>query len=294
MNALLETNLPFPAFRNGKVRDVFDLGEHLLIVASDRISAFDVIMGQGVPAKGRILTQVANFWFGATRDIVANHLVATEVDQYPAELRPYADQLEGRSILVKKTKVLPIECVVRGYLAGSGLKEYNAHGTVCGMPLPKGLRNADRLPEPIFTPSTKADVGHDENIDFARMASIVGADMATRMRDLSLAVYQRGVELAAERGIILADTKFEFGLLENGELILIDEVLTPDSSRYWLADSYQPGSNPPSLDKQFLRDYLETLKDWNKQAPAPVLPDTIIQGVLDRYLDLAQRFGVTV
>ncbi|HNX95286.1 MAG TPA: phosphoribosylaminoimidazolesuccinocarboxamide synthase [Holophaga sp.] len=294
MNALLETNLPFPAFRNGKVRDVFDLGEHLLIVASDRISAFDVIMGQGVPAKGRILTQVANFWFGATRDIVANHLVATEVDQYPAELRPYADQLEGRSILVKKTKVLPIECVVRGYLAGSGLKEYNAHGTVCGMPLPKGLRNADRLPEPIFTPSTKADVGHDENIDFARMTSIVGADMATRMRDLSLAVYQRGVELAAERGIILADTKFEFGLLENGELILIDEVLTPDSSRYWLADSYQPGSNPPSLDKQFLRDYLETLKDWNKQAPAPVLPDTIIQGVLDRYLDLAQRFGVTV
>ena len=294
MNALLETNLPFPAFRNGKVRDVFDLGEHLLIVASDRISAFDVIMGQGVPAKGRILTQVANFWFGATRDIVANHLVATEVDQYPAELRPYADQLEGRSILVKKTKVLPIECVVRGYLAGSGLKEYNAHGTVCGMPLPKGLRNADRLPEPIFTPSTKADVGHDENIDFARMTSIVGADMATRMRDLSLAVYQRGVELAAERGIILADTKFEFGLLENGELILIDEVLTPDSSRYWLADSYQPGSNPPSLDKQFLRDYLESLKDWNKQAPAPVLPDTIIQGVLDRYLDLAQRFGVTV
>ena len=294
MNALLETNLPFSAFRKGKVRDVFDLGQHLLIVASDRISAFDVIMGQGVPNKGRILTQVANFWFGATRDIVANHLVATEVDQYPAELRPYADQLEGRSILVKKTKVLPIECVVRGYLAGSGLKEYNAHGTVCGVSLPKGLRNADRLPEPIFTPSTKADVGHDENIDFARMTSIVGTEMATRMRDLSLAVYQRGVELAAERGILLADTKFEFGLLENGELILIDEVLTPDSSRYWLADSYQPGSNPPSLDKQFLRDYLETLKDWNKQAPAPVLPETIIQGVLDRYLDLAQRFGVTV
>ena len=195
---------------------------------------------------------------------------------------------------VKKTKVLPIECVVRGYLAGSGLKEYNAHGTVCGVSLPKGLRNADRLPEPIFTPSTKADVGHDENIDFARMTSIVGTEMATRMRDLSLAVYQRGVELAAERGILLADTKFEFGLLENGELILIDEVLTPDSSRYWLADSYQPGSNPPSLDKQFLRDYLETLKDWNKQAPAPVLPEAIIQGVLDRYLDLAQRFGVTV
>jgi len=292
MNALITTNLPFPAFRRGKVRDVFDLGENLLIVASDRISAFDVVMDQGIPNKGRILTQVANFWFNATRDIIANHLIATEVAQYPAELQPYADQLEGRSILVKKTKVVPIECVVRGYLAGSGLKEYQKQGTVCGIPLPAGLRMADRLPEPIFTPSTKADVGHDENISFEQMVASVGEDLAVRMRDLSLAVYQRGVDLAAERGILLADTKFEFGVLESGELILIDEVLTPDSSRYWLADQYQPGSNPPSLDKQFLRDYLESLADWNKQAPAPVLPEAIISGVLARYQDLAQRFGV--
>jgi len=292
MNALLATNLPFPAFRKGKVRDVYDLGEHLLIVATDRISAFDVVMQEGVPGKGRILTQVANFWFNATRDLVPNHLVATEVAQYPSALRSFADQLEGRSILVKKTKVLPIECVVRGYLAGSGLKEYKASGTVCGIKLPAGLRMADRLPEPIFTPSTKAEVGHDENIDFDRMVSIVGSDMATKMRDLSLAVYRRGVELAGERGILLADTKFEFGILDGGELILIDEVLTPDSSRYWLADQWQPGSNPPSLDKQFLRDYLETLKDWNKQTPAPPLPESVISGVLSRYRDLASRFDV--
>ena len=294
MNAMLTMNLPFPAFRRGKVRDVFDLGEQLLIVASDRISAFDVVMGEGVPGKGRILTQVANFWFNATRDLVPNHLIATEVDQYPAELRAYAEQLEGRSILVRKTKVLPIECVVRGYLAGSGLKEYKASGTVCGIHLPAGLRMADRLPEPIFTPSTKADVGHDENIDFARMVSIIGAERATQIRDLSLAVYQRGVELAGGRGSILADTKFEFGILESGQVILIDEVLTPDSSRYWLADQWRPGSNPPSLDKQFLRDYLETLKDWDKQAPAPPLPPHVIAGVLERYRDLAARFGVEV
>lgn len=292
MNALLATNLPFPAYRKGKVRDVYDLGEHLLIVATDRISAFDVVMQEGVPGKGRILTQVANFWFNATRDLVPNHLVATEIAQYPSALQPFADQLEGRSILVRKTKVLPIECVVRGYLAGSGLKEYKASGTVCGIPLPAGLRMADRLPEPIFTPSTKAEVGHDENIDFTRMVSIVGADLATKMRDLSQAVYQRGVELAGERGILLADTKFEFGILDSGELILIDEVLTPDSSRYWLADQWQPGSNPPSLDKQFLRDYLETLQDWNKQAPAPPLPESVISGVLSRYRDLASRFDV--
>jgi len=292
MSALLTSNLPFPAFRRGKVRDVYDLGEQLLIVASDRISAFDVVMNEGIPGKGRILTQVANFWFNATRDIVPNHLVSTEVAQYPESLKPFAEQLEGRSILVRKTRVLPIECVVRGYLAGSGLKEYQASSTVCGIHLPSGLRLADRLPEPIFTPSTKADVGHDENIDFARMTSVVGAETASKMRDLSLAVYQRGVELAAERGIILADTKFEFGLLDNGQMILIDEVLTPDSSRYWLADQWQPGSNPPSLDKQFLRDYLETLKDWNKQAPAPTLPPQVIEGVLARYRDLANRFGV--
>ncbi|HNX30030.1 MAG TPA: phosphoribosylaminoimidazolesuccinocarboxamide synthase [Holophaga sp.] len=291
MTALLTTQLPFPV-RRGKVRDVYDLGEHLLIVATDRISAFDVVMNEGVPGKGRILTQVANFWFKATQDIIANHLVATDVAAYPASLHAYADQLEGRSILVRRAKVVPIECVVRGYLAGSGLKEYRTSGTVCGIPLPSGLRMADRLPEPIFTPSTKAEVGHDENIDFDRMAAIVGRDLALRMKDASLALYRRGVDLAKERGIILADTKFEFGLLEDGGLILVDEALTPDSSRYWLADLWQPGVNPPSLDKQFLRDYLETLHDWNRQAPAPHLPGSVIAGVQERYRDLANRFGV--
>ena len=294
MTAVLSTDLPFPAFRRGKVRDVYDLGSRLLLVATDRISAFDCIMPEGIPDKGRILTQVANFWFGATRGILANHLEATEVEDFPAELRPFADQLRGRSILVRRTAPLPVECVVRGYLAGSGLKEYQRSGTVCGIPLPEGLRNADRLPQPIFTPSTKAETGHDENIDFSAMASLVGRELALRVRDLSLALYRRGRELALERGILLADTKFEFGLLPDGELILIDEALTPDSSRYWLADGWRPGANPPSLDKQFLRDYLEALPHWNKQPPAPHLPEAIVQGVRSRYLDLARRFGIAI
>jgi phosphoribosylaminoimidazole-succinocarboxamide synthase len=293
MNALLSTNLPFPV-RRGKVRDVYDLGASLLIVATDRISAFDVVMNQGIPGKGRILTQVANFWFEATKAIIPNHLIATEVSKYPASLHGHEEQLEGRSILVRRTKVVPIECVVRGYLAGSGLKEYQSAGTVCGLPLPPGLRMADRLPEPIFTPSTKAEIGHDENINFDQMCSLVGRDLSSRLKTISIALYERGAELAGSRGIILADTKFEFGLLDNGELILIDEALTPDSSRYWRSELWQPGTNPPSLDKQFLRDYLETLQDWNKQAPAPHLPDYVITGVLERYQDLANRFGICV
>lgn len=293
MTALLTTHLPFPV-RHGKVRDVYDLGEQLLIVATDRISAFDVVMDQGIPGKGRILTQVANFWFEATQDIIPNHLIATEVVNYPTDLHVHGAQLEGRSILVRRTKVVPIECVVRGYLAGSGLKEYTSRGTVCGIPLPPGLRMADRLPEPIFTPSTKAEVGHDENIDFDRMIALVGRDLAIRLKTFSIALYERGVERAKARGIILADTKFEFGLLDSEELILIDEALTPDSSRYWLSDLWQPGTNPPSLDKQFLRDYLETLHDWNQQSPAPHLPERVIQGVLERYQDLASRFGIQV
>jgi phosphoribosylaminoimidazole-succinocarboxamide synthase len=294
MSAILTTDLPLPVFRRGKVRDVYELGSRLLIVATDRISAFDCIMPEGIPDKGRILTQVANFWFGATGDVLANHLEATAVEDFPAEVQPYAEQLRGRAILVRKTAPLPVECVVRGYLAGSGLKEYQRSGSVCGVALPPGLRNADRLPEPIFTPSTKAEEGHDENIDFDTMAGLIGRELATRVRDLSLALYRRGQELALARGILVADTKFEFGLLEDGELILIDEALTPDSSRYWLADQWQPGANPPSLDKQFLRDYLETLPDWDKQPPAPHLPEAIIQGVRSRYLDLAARFGVQV
>lgn len=293
-DTLLSTDLPFPVFRRGKVRDVYDLDDRLLLVATDRISAFDCVMPQGIPGKGRILTQVANFWFRATADLLPNHLLATQVEDYPAMLRAHAGQLEGRSILVRKTRPLPVECVVRGYLAGSGWKEYQASGTVCGIPLPAGLRLADRLPTPIFTPSTKAEEGHDENIPFVRMEEIVGAGLAARLRDLSLALYARGAELAGQRGILLADTKFEFGLLEDGSILVIDEVLTPDSSRYWLAESWAPGKNPPSLDKQFLRDYLETLHGWNKQPPAPDLPVYIVQGIRARYLDLAARFGVDV
>ncbi|MBK8724494.1 MAG: phosphoribosylaminoimidazolesuccinocarboxamide synthase [Holophagaceae bacterium] len=290
--ALLATDLPFPVFRRGKVRDVYDLGDRLLLVATDRISAFDCVMPEGIPGKGRILTQVANYWFLATADLVPNHLRATVVEDFPPELAPYADLLRGRAVVVKKTAPVPVECVVRGYLAGSGWKEYQAGGNVCGIPLPAGLRLADRLPAPIFTPATKAEEGHDENIPFARMAELIGADLAARLRGLSLALYQRGSELAAARGILLADTKFEFGLDAAGEVVLIDEALTPDSSRYWLADQWKPGANPPSLDKQFLRDHLESLPDWNKQPPAPNLPATVIEGIRARYLDLASRFGV--
>jgi phosphoribosylaminoimidazole-succinocarboxamide synthase len=273
---------------------VYDLGSSLLIVATDRVSAFDVVMEEPIPDKGRILTQVANFWFGATKDILPNHLISTNVSDYPAELQGCADQLEGRSVLVKKAKVVPIECIVRGYLAGSGLKEYQKQGTVCGLPLPGGLGMAHKLPEPIFTPSTKAEEGHDENISFEQMVKTVGQGLAERLRGLSLALYQRGSQLAAERKIILADTKFEFGELEDGSLILIDEVLTPDSSRYWPMERYEAGKNPPSLDKQYLRDYLETLDGWDKQPPPPALPPDIIQNIRTLYLDLAGRFGISV
>ncbi|GLH72905.1 phosphoribosylaminoimidazole-succinocarboxamide synthase [Geothrix limicola] len=292
MGVLLSTDLSFPVFRRGKVRDVYDLGNQLLIVATDRISAFDCVMPEGIPDKGRILTAVAAYWFAATEDLVPNHFRGNL--SWPAALEPQREALGERAVIVEKTRPLPVECVVRGYLAGSGWKEYQTSRSVCGVPLPAGLQLADRLPEPIFTPATKEDEGHDENISFERMAEIVGADLAARLRDLSLALYKRGAELAAQRGILLADTKFEFGLSDAGELILIDEALTPDSSRYWLADSWAPGKNPPSLDKQFLRDYLETLDSWNKQAPAPHLPAEIVEGVRARYLDLAGRFGIKV
>ena len=292
MSVLLSTDLPFPVFRRGKVRDVYDLGKQLLIVATDRISAFDCVMPEGIPDKGRILTAVAAYWFAATEDLVPNHFRGNP--GWPANLEPYRVALAGRAVIVEKTRPLPVECVVRGYLAGSGWKEYQVNGRVCGVNLPSGLRLADRLPQPIFTPATKAEEGHDENIPFEQMAEIVGADLAVRLRELSLALYGRGAELAAERGILLADTKFEFGLSDAGELILIDEALTPDSSRYWLADSWAPGGNPPSLDKQFLRDYLETLDGWDKQPPAPYLPEAIVAGIRERYLDLASRVGVKI
>ena len=292
MGVLLQTDLPFPLFRRGKVRDVYEVDGRLLIVATDRISAFDCVMPDGIPDKGRILTAVASYWFAATEDLVPNHFRGGSA--WPEALAAHAAGLEDRAVLVEKTRPLPVECVVRGYLAGSGWKEYQAGGAVCGVPLPAGLRLADRLPEPIFTPASKAESGHDENIPFERMAEIVGADLAARLRELSLALYRRGAELAVRRGILLADTKFEFGLAANGDLLLIDEALTPDSSRYWLADAWAPGRTPPSLDKQFLRDYLETLPDWNKQPPAPHLPVAVIEGIRARYLDLAARFGITV
>jgi len=289
---LTTSRLPFPLFRSGKVRDVYDLGDALLIVATDRISAFDCILPEGIPDKGRILTQVANFWFEATQDIVENHLAATRFQDFPDALQPFREELEGRSILVRKARPLPVECIVRGYLAGSAHKEYLAHGRTSGAALPTGLCLADRLPEPIFTPSTKAEEGHDENISLAAMTGLVGEALTQRLQVLSLALYDRGQCLARERGILLADTKFEFGLLEDGRVILIDEVLTPDSSRYWLEEQWNPGSPPPSLDKQFLRDYLETLEDWDKTPPAPHLPEPIIEGIRSRYLELARRFGI--
>ncbi len=292
MSVLLSTNLPFPLFRRGKVRDVYDLGSLLLIVATDRISAFDCIMPDGIPDKGRILTAVASHWFSVTEDLVPNHFRGKA--GWPAELEAFREELAGRAVVVEKTEPLPVECVVRGYLAGSGWKEYQADGAVCGVPLPAGLRLADRLPEPIFTPATKAEEGHDENISFERMAEMIGETTADRVRELSLALYQRGAALAAEHGILLADTKFEFGLDPAGELLLIDEALTPDSSRYWLADRWTPGENPPSLDKQFLRDYLESVPGWDKQPPAPHLPPPVVEGIRARYLDLASRFGITV
>ena len=292
MSVLLSTDLPFPIFRRGKVRDVYDLGDQLLIVATDRISAFDCVMPEGIPDKGRILTAVAAYWFAATEDLVPNHFRGNL--SWPAALEPHRDALAGRGVIVEKTRPLPVECVVRGYLAGSGWKEYQAGQAVCGVALPAGLRLADRLPEPIFTPATKAEEGHDENISFDGLVEIVGADLAVKLRDLSQALYRRGAELAASRGILLADTKFEFGLSDAGELILIDEALTPDSSRYWLTDRWAPGTNPPSLDKQFLRDYLETLETWDKQPPAPHLPAPIVEGIQTRYLDLAGRFGIKV
>ena len=292
MSVLLSTSLPFPIFRRGKVRDVYDLGSRLLIVATDRISAFDCIMPDGIPDKGRILTAVAAYWFQATEDLVPNHFRGQA--HWPAELDAYREVLAGRAVVVEKTRPLPVECVVRGYLAGSGWKEYQAGGAVCGVSLPAGLQLADRLPEPIFTPATKAEEGHDENISYERMAEMIGETTAGRVRELSLALYQRGAQLAAGRGILLADTKFEFGLDPDGELLLIDEALTPDSSRYWLADRWVPGQNPPSLDKQFLRDYLEAVPGWDKQPPAPHLPDTVIEGIRARYLDLAGRFGIQI
>jgi phosphoribosylaminoimidazole-succinocarboxamide synthase len=269
------------------VREVFDLGDRLLFVATDRISAFDCIMPNGIPRKGEVLTQISYFWFAQTEAFQPHHLLSRAGDPLPAGLQPYADQLARRSMIVKKAQPLAIECVVRGYLAGSGWKEYREQQTVCGIKLPSGLKESSELPAPIFTPATKAESGHDENISFERAAQIVGADTAERVRSASLKLYGFARDYARRRGIIIADTKFEFGLL-NGDLLLIDEVLTPDSSRFWPADQYQPGRPQPSFDKQFVRDYLETL-DWNKTPPAPALPPEVVARTQAKYLEAYER-----
>lgn len=288
-DALFMSDFPtLTLFRRGKVRDVYDLGEALLMVASDRISAFDVVMDTPIAGKGEILTNLSLFWFSVTRSIVQNHLISSHVAEYPSECLPYSEQIAGRSMLVRKTTPLPIECVVRGYLAGSGWKEYSASRTVCGIALPDGLVESSKLPEPIFTPATKAETGHDENISFEEAEKICGVGLAEKAREISLKLYQFASEYAAARNIILADTKFEFGTLPNGELILIDEALTPDSSRYWLAEEYQPGKTQMNFDKQVLRDYLETL-DWNKQPPPPPLPDEIVAKVKQKYQEAFDR-----
>ena len=285
---LLQLDLPgVPKIKSGKVREVFDLGDRLLFVATDRISAFDCVMPNGIPRKGEVLTQLSHFWFGQTESLVPNHLLAKADEPLPPQLQPFAAQLAGRSMIVKKATPLTIECVVRGYLAGSGWKEYQRSQTVCGIPLPAGLQESSELPAPIFTPATKAETGHDENIPFETAAQLVGADIAERARDLSLRIYNFARDYARQRGIIIADTKFEFGLF-NGELLLIDEVLTPDSSRFWPADKFQPGQAQPSFDKQFVRDYLETLA-WDKSPPAPSLPPLIVSRTQAKYLEAYER-----
>ncbi len=274
----------------GKVRDIYDLGEALLLVTSDRISAFDVIMNEPIPHKGEVLTSISCFWFSQMEDIVKNHIISTDVAEYPAECQPYAAQLRGRSMLVRKAQPLPVECIVRGYVSGSGWKDYKATGSICGIALPAGLKESDRLEQPIFTPSTKADLGsHDENISFDRMVELCGRDLAEKAREYTLKIYSRARDFADEKGIIIADTKFEFGVYD-GELIIIDECMTPDSSRFWLKSEYKPGGAQASFDKQFLRDYLETL-DWNKEAPAPPLPEEIIRKTSDKYREALSRIA---
>ena len=291
--ALLQTRLEgVTPFRQGKVRDVYEVGAALLIVATDRISAFDYILGSGIPDKGAVLTQLSAFWFGLMADLVPHHVISTDADAYPEPARRHAGLLRGRSMLVTRTRPLPIECVVRGHLSGSGWKEYRQTGSVCGIALPPGLRESDRLPEPIFTPSTKAESGHDVNITAAQAADIIGPELFERLRDLSLAVFARGASHAERLGIIVADTKFEFGLAgEAGDgerLLLIDEVLTPDSSRFWPADAYRPGGPQPSFDKQYVRDYLEAI-GWNKQPPAPGLPADVVEKTREKYVEAYRR-----
>jgi phosphoribosylaminoimidazole-succinocarboxamide synthase len=292
---LLETSLSdFKLHGRGKVRDIYQVGDDLLIVATDRISAFDYVLGSGIPDKGKVLTQLSAFWFDRMDDLVPHHVIATDVAKMPSALQPHRHMLKGRSMLCRRTRPIPIECVARGYLSGSGWKEYQQSGRVCGVKLPAGLRESDRLPEPIFTPATKAESGHDVNISEDEAATIIGRDLATRLKQLTLEIYRRGCEHAESKGIIIADTKFEFGLIGAGDpsrdVVLIDEVLTPDSSRFWPKDQFQPGQGQPSFDKQYVRDYLEEIR-WNKQPPVPALPDPVVQKTREKYVEAFRRLS---
>jgi phosphoribosylaminoimidazole-succinocarboxamide synthase len=281
-NILLESELPgVERHARGKVRDIYNIGDYLLIVATDRISAFDYILASGIPGKGRVLTQLSVFWFEFLRGVTPSHFLTANVSEYPDPLPEHREQLEGRSMLVKRAKMIEIECVARGYLSGSGWKEYRESGSVCGIRLPAGLQESDKLPEPIFTPAKKAQTGHDENVSYEAVADAVGAELAQRLRDLTLAIYRSAADYAAGRGIIIADTKFEFGFVD-GQIVLADEVLTPDSSRFWPAATYQPGGPQPSYDKQYVRDYLEGIR-WNKQPPAPALPAEVAEKTSQKY-----------
>jgi phosphoribosylaminoimidazole-succinocarboxamide synthase len=288
-HSVSETNLEaLNLIKRGKVRDIYDLGDYLLMVATDRISAFDVVMPNPIPEKGKILTQISLFWFEIMKPVLPNHVISADVDDYPEICRPYSDILRSRSMLVKKAEPLPIECIVRGYISGSGWNDYQMSGNVCGIKLPEGLKESDKLPEPVFTPSTKAESGlHDVNIDFEKTVEKIGKPLAEKVRTLSLEIYNKGADLAFNKGIIIADTKFEFGLLDD-ELILIDEILTPDSSRFWPRSSYKPGGAQKSFDKQYLRDYLLSI-NWNKKPPAPSLPQNVINNTRNKYLEASQQ-----
>lgn len=281
-DVILKTDLQgIPLIAQGKVRDIYELKQDLLFIATDRISAFDCILGSGIPGKGRVLTQMSLFWFDFLKDLVPSHVLTADFAQYPERLQTYRNVLEGRSMIVKRARMIEVECVARGYLSGSGWNEYRENGTVCGIKLPPGLRESDQLPEPIFTPATKAQTGHDENVSFDYIARQIGSDLAARLRDLTLKIYNQAATYAKQKGIILADTKVEFGFVGD-DLVLADEVLTPDSSRFWPADQYQPGRAQPSFDKQFVRDYLETIS-WNKQPPAPALPSEVVKKTSEKY-----------
>lgn len=289
VNAIIQLEMGnIKPLKQGKVRALYDLGDKLLLVATDRISAFDHIFAEGIPHKGQVLTSISKFWFELTKDIITNHVISMDPADYPAEFLPYKSILQGRSMLVKKTKVVPIECIVRGYIEGSGWKEYQKTQTICGHKLPAGLKQCDKLPEILFTPSTKAEEGHDINISIEEMNKIVGSEIGNKLKEASIAVYKKCADYALTKGMILADTKFEFGIDQNGEMLLIDEVLTPDSSRFWPADQYEPGHSQPSFDKQYVREYLESI-NWNKEPPIPHLPAEVVKKTSEKYLEAYRR-----